>query len=304
MKIVFMGTPDFAARCLNRLYEDGAEIVAVFTQPDRPKNRGMKLTQSPVKELALAHGTPVYQPDTLKDGQAEQVLREIAPDLIIAVAYGRRLPESILKLPPKGCVNIHGSLLPRFRGSAPIQWTVLSGDTTAGVTAMFMGPGMDTGDMIASRETPVGEKETAGELFDRLAALGAELLSDTVRQIKNGPVSATPQKEELATYAPPLTKEQCPIDWTKPGRMIVKQICGLNPWPVATAEIGGVTLKIFDGDFVPGKQSRAPGTVLSGGKDGIAVACPDGVVYLTEVQAPGKKRMAAADYLRGHPLCL
>ena len=303
MKIVFMGTPDFAAVSLEKLYGDGREIAAVFTQPDRPKNRGKKLAMSPVKELAMAHGTPVYQPETLHGGEAEQVLRRIGPDLIIAVAYGKLLPRSILEVPPCGCVNIHGSVLPRYRGSAPIQWTVLNGDTVAGVTAMYMGEGMDTGEIIAVKTVPVGEKETAGELFDRLALLGGELLLETVAAIESGHAVSVPQNEAEATYAPPLTKALCPIDWSQTGRQIVKHVCGLNPWPVATAVIGGAELKIYDADATDRKTGKAPGTIVAAGKDGIEVACADGTVIIRELQAPGKRRMAAADYLRGHPLC-
>jgi len=303
MKIVFMGTPDFAAVSLERLYTDGYDISAVFTQPDRPKNRGKKMSMSPVKELAMDHGTPVYQPETLRNGEAERILREISPDLIIAVAYGKILPKSILEIPPFGCVNIHGSVLPRYRGSAPIQWSVLNGDPVAGVTAMYMGEGMDTGDIIAVKTVSVGEKETAGELFDRLAVLGGELLVETISSIENGTAVSVPQNEEEATYAPPLSKDMCPVDWSQTGRQIVKHICGLNPWPVATAVIGGVELKIYDADAEKCQTDREPGTILSAGNDGIQVACGDGVVTIREVQAPGKRRMPAADYLRGHPIC-
>ncbi|MBQ8974810.1 MAG: methionyl-tRNA formyltransferase [Oscillospiraceae bacterium] len=304
MKIVFMGTPDFAEISLRRLYDEGHDIAAVFTQPDKPKNRGKKLAMSPVKLLALERGTPVYQPDTLRDGQAEKLIKDLDPELIIAVAYGKLLPESILSIPPKGCINIHGSILPKYRGSAPIQWTVLNGDEEGGVTAMYMGKGMDTGDIIAFEKVTVGEKETAGELFDRLAVLGAELLCRTVSDISMGDVSAAPQNEADATYAPPLTKDMCPIDWSGTGRQIIKHICGLDPWPVATAEIGGATLKIFDADRTDRKTGKTPGTIVSAGNAGIEVACADGTVIIKELQAPGKKRMPAADYLRGHPLCL
>ena len=299
-----MGTPDFASAALKRLYDDGCDIAAVFTQPDKPKNRGMKMTMSPVKELALEHGTPVFQPDTLRTGEAKAQLESIAPDLVIAVAYGKILPKDILEIPPKGCITIHGSVLPKYRGSAPIQWTVLNGDKSAGVTAMYMAEGMDTGDIISVKTIPVGEKETAGELFDRLAALGAELLSQTVKDIELGNVSAEAQNDAEATYAPPLKKEICPIDWKKTGREIIKHICGLNPWPVATAEIDGKTFKIFDADYVVKRTNKAPGTVISAGNEGIEIACADGTVFIRQLQAPGKKRMSAADYLRGHPICL
>ncbi len=302
MKIVFMGTPDFASVALEKLYSEGFEIAAVFTQPDRPKNRGMKLSMSPVKELALQHGTPVYQPENMKDGTAFKILEDIQPELIIAVAYGNLLPEQILNLPKYGCINIHGSILPKYRGSAPIQWTVLNGDETAGVTSMFLNKGMDTGDIIFTRETPVGNDETSGQLFDRLAVLGGELLCDTVRAIENGTAPRTPQNEALASYAPPLTKEQSVIDFSDSCKNILNKIRGLNPWPVAKAEIGGTQFKVFAA-FGKIGSFGLPGTIVSSGKDGIEVACGDGSVTITQLQAPGGRRMAAGDYLRGHPIC-
>lgn len=304
MKIVFMGTPDFAAASLKALYDAGRDVAAVFSQPDKPKNRGMKLAPSPVKELALAHGTPVYQPETLRDGQAEALLRAIAPDLIAVVAYGRILPPSILDIPPLGCVNIHASLLPRLRGSAPVQWAVLNGDTETGVTSMYMAPEMDAGDIIFARKTPIGEEETAGELFDRLAALGADLLVETIQAIEEGRAPRTPQDHALATYAPPIRKEQAPIDWSRSAREISCQVRGLIPWPVATAELFDTQLKIYAVKPEPGTVKAEPGTVLSANDEGIRVACGDGAVRILEVQAPGKKRMPAADFLRGRRICL
>lgn len=303
-KIVFMGTPDFASVSLKALYDGGFNVDAVFTQPDKPKNRGMKMTMSPVKELALSRNTPVFQPNTLKDGEAYKILQEIAPDLIIAVAYGKLLPKDILDLPKFGCVNIHGSLLPKYRGSAPIQWSVLNGDKTAGVTSMYMGVGMDTGDIIYTSETEVGQTETAGELFDRLAVLGGELLCRTVRDVFAGTAPRTVQNEEEASYAPPLGKDMCPIDWNTAASDILNKVRGLNPWPVATAEFDGKVFKVFAAKACKNSKNTAPGTVIDAGKDGITVACIDGAVTITELQAPGGKRMKAADYLRGHPICL
>jgi methionyl-tRNA formyltransferase len=304
MKIVFMGTPDFAAASLRRLYEDGREIAAVFTQPDKPKYRGMKLTMSPVKELALERGTPVYQPQTVRDGEAESILRAIAPDVIVVVAYGRILPQPILDIPPMGCINIHGSILPRLRGSAPVQWAVLNGDREAGVTSMYMAAEMDAGDMIFIKKTPIGEDETAGELYARLAGLGAELLLETLDAIGQGVAPRIPQDHSQATYAPPLKKDMSPIDWTRSCREISCHVRGLNPWPVATAELFDTVLKVYAVKTEQSKTDAAPGTVLSAGEGGIQVACADGVVTILEVQAPGKRRMAAADYLRGRRLCL
>jgi methionyl-tRNA formyltransferase len=317
MKIVFMGTPDFAAASLRRLYSDGMELAAVFTQPDKPQNRGLKLTASPVKELALTHGTPVYQPATLRDGEAIQILRAINPDLIVIVAYGKLLPPDILALPRLGCINIHGSLLPKYRGSAPIQWAVLKGESITGVTSMYLAEAMDAGDIIFKRETAIREGETAGELYDRLAVLGAELLSVTIAALRSGTAPRIPQDEALVTFAPPLSKAMSPIDWTKSAREILCQIRGLNPWPVATADLGGVSFKVYKaipgmgtGQNAPGTLIHAgregievaPGSIITTGREGFEVACEGGSVIITELQAAGGKRMPASDYLRGHPI--
>lgn len=302
MRVLFMGTPDFAAASLARLYNDGITVCGVFTQPDRPKNRGMKLAMSPVKTLALAHDTPVYQPDTLRGDAAVEIIRALAPDLIAVVAYGKILPKDILAIPPMGCVNIHGSILPKYRGSAPIQWAVLNGDLVTGVTAMYMAEGMDTGDIIAIKTTEIGENETAGELFDRLKVIGGTLLSETISAIATGTARRTPQDETVATYAPPLTKDMCPIDWTKTAREICNQVRGLNPWPVARAMIAGIDFKIFAVECA--NQRGTPGEILKADNNGLVIACSDGAVRIMELQAPGGKRMSAADYLRGHPICL
>ena len=303
-KLVFMGTPDFAEVSLKALYDSGYNVAAVFTQPDKPKNRGMKLTMSPVKLAATERGTPVFQPDTLKDGTALEILKEISPDIIIAVAYGKLLPKDILELPKYGCINIHGSILPKYRGSAPIQHTVLNGDKTAGVTAMYMGEGMDTGDIIYISETDVLPDETAGELFDRLAVLGGELLCRTVRDVIDGTAPRIPQNEDCATYAPPLGKEMCPIDWSRSVNEILCKIRGLNPWPVATAEIDGKTFKIFKATGKICAEKHSAGQLVSADKNGIVIACGDGEITIVELQASGGRRMKASDYLRGHPICL
>lgn len=300
MRILFMGTPDFAEESLAALYKTGEEIIGVFTQPDKPKNRGMKLSMSPVKITAMNHNTPVYQPETLKDSQTIDLIRELSPDLICVVAYGRLLPREILEIPKYGCINIHGSLLPKYRGAAPIQWSVLNGDKVTGVTAIFLEEGMDNGDIIASNTIQIGENETAGELFVRLAKTGADLLTKTVNSIAQGTVSRTPQKESEATYAPPLKKDQAPIDWNKSAFEIVNQVRGLNPWPVATAIIDSVDLKIFRA--ILSNSHGVPGSVIAADKNGIEIACGDKSIIITELQAPGKKRMKAADYLRGHPI--
>ncbi len=303
MKILFMGTPDFAAASLQRLIDGKFQICGVFSQPDRPKNRGLKLEETPVKKLALKYGIQVFQPEKLKDGTALNIIRDLAPDIIVVVAYGRILPKDILDYPKFGCVNIHGSLLPKYRGSAPIQWSILNGERITGVTSMYMDVGMDTGDIIDVRTTEIGEKETSGELFDRLKELGGELLCDTLRKIESGTASRTKQTEAEATYAPPLSKDMCPIDWSKSSEEIINHIRGLNPWPVATAKISGETFKIFKAEKLDDAGANEAGKILFADKRGLAVASKDGAVLITELQAPGKKRMAASDYIRGHKLC-
>jgi len=301
MRIVFMGTPDFAACSLKRLMDENFNIVGVFCQPDRPKNRGHKLAACAVKELAQS-SIPVYQPEKLRDGTAYGILKELAPDLIIVVAYGRILPDDILSLPKYGCINVHGSLLPQYRGSAPIQRAVINGDAVTGVSTIYLATEMDAGDVIFTAETDIGDTETSGELFDRLACMGADLLVETVRAIENGTAPRTPQNHEKATYAPPLSKDESPIDWNKPAALILKHIYGMQPWPCATAELGGTSFKIFAAD-VCGSSSRNPGTILSADKKGIEIVCGDGkTVLVTELQAAGGKRMAAGAYLLGHPM--
>ena len=302
MRIVFMGTPDFAVPSLKRLISDGYEIVGVFTQPDKPKNRGMKLTPSPVKVVALEHEIPVYQPTTLKTDEAYDVLTALKPDLIVVAAYGKILPKRILELPRLGCINVHSSLLPRYRGAAPINWAILNGEETTGVSIMYMAKELDAGDVILQKETPIGPDEDAQALTVRLADLGAEALSEAVAAIGNGTAARTPQDESRQTYASMLTKEMSPIDWTRSAREIDCQVRGLIPWPCAACELAGQRFKVYR--TAPGEQTgAAPGTVLSAGKQGIQVACGRGEsLYLTEIQAEGGKRMAAASYLLGHPL--
>ncbi len=303
MRIVFMGTPDFARASLEKLLNDRFDVVGVFTQPDKARGRGMSVSASPVKELAVQYGLPVFQPQSLRTGEAYDALCRLKPDILAVVAYGRLLPDEFLALPRYGAVNVHASLLPRYRGAAPIQWAVLNGDRSTGVSTMYLAHDMDAGDIILTRETEIGEKETSGALFDRLMLMGAELLAETLRAIEDGSAPRTPQDHSRASYAGMLDKSLSPIDWSKAARLVSKQIFGLQPWPVASMDLEGTTLRVFDADLT-GKQTKAvPGTVLSAGKNGIEVACGDGETLLvTEVQAPGKKRMAAADYLRGHPI--
>lgn len=300
MRVVFMGTPDIAATCLKKILQDGFEVAAVYTQPDRPKGRGMKLVCSPVKEVALEAGIPVYQPESFRDDDAVQTLRNLQPDVVAVVAYGRILPQKVLDIPKLGCVNIHASILPQYRGSAPYQWAVLDGQEETGVTAMYLCREMDAGDIIDVSKTPIGPEETAGELLDRLAVLGAELLSKTLCRLKSGCISCTPQDPDQVSYAPMLDKSMCPIDWTKTAQQVHDHIRGLHPWPVATAELAGTKFKIHCAVVVEG--SGEPGTILGLTKTGLQVACGEGAVEIRMLQAEGGKRMCAPDYFRGHPL--
>lgn len=299
MRIVYMGTPDIAATCLKQLLADGFDVAAVYTQPDRPKGRGMKMVFPPVKGVALAAGIPVYQPESFRDEETVHQLRALQPDVIAAVAYGRILPQSVLDIPPKGCVNIHASLLPQYRGSAPYQWAVLDGQKETGVTAQFMALKMDAGDVIDAAVTDIGPDETAGELLDRLAVLGAELLSKTMGRLRDGEVTAVPQDESQVTYAPMLDKSMCPIDWTKTAQQVHDHVRGLNPWPVATADLGEKRFKVYTTAIAEG--SGAPGMVLGLTRTGLRIACGEGAVEIRVLQAEGGKRMAAPDYFRGHP---
>lgn len=303
MRIVFMGTPDFAAASLKKLIDEKYDIAAVFTQPDKPRDRGMKLTPSPVKELAEQNGIPVYQPTKLRDGTALQIMKDIAPDILVVVAYGRILPDDILAVPKFGAINVHGSLLPKYRGAAPIQWSVINGDKVTGVTTMYLAHDMDTGDIIYTAETEIGEYETSGELFDRLKIMGAELLDKTLRDIENGTAPRIVQDHSKATYVTMLDKSISPIDWQKTPREIVKHVYGLQPWPVATMELCGETFKVFGAEYTENRTDKPAGSIVSAGKSGIEFACAGGeTVMITELQAPGKKRMRAADYLLGHPI--
>jgi methionyl-tRNA formyltransferase len=302
MRIVFMGTPDFAAASLQAVIDDGQEIAGVFTQPDKPKDRGMKTALSPVKALAQQYGLPVYQPEKLRDGTAARQIRALAPDILVVVAYGRILPDELLEIPKFGAINVHGSLLPKYRGAAPIQWAILNGDQATGVTTMYLAHDMDAGDIIYTDETPIGEYETAGELFERLAAMGARLLVKTLHAIAAGTAPREPQDESKATYVKQLDKCMSPIDWNRTPREIVKQICGLDPWPGATMELNGTTVRVFRAAYTDTKTQKAPGSIVSACKNGIEIACKDGeTIRITELQAPGKRRMDVCDYICGHP---
>ena len=300
MRVVFMGTPDIAATCLKKILADGFEVVGVSPHPDRPKGRGMKLMASPVKEAAVAANIPVFQPENFREEETVEQLRALKPDVCAVVAYGRILPQKVLDVPAHGCINIHASVLPKYRGSAPYQWAVLDGLAETGVTAMYLCREMDAGDIIDVSKTPIEENETAGELLDRLAVLGADLLSKTLTRFENGKVPAVPQDESQVSYAPMLDKTMCPIDWTKTAQQVHNQVRGLHPWPVATMELEGKTFKVHATKIVEG--SGKPGQVLGLTKTGLRIACGEGAVEILALQAEGGKRMAAPDYFRGHPL--
>ncbi len=303
MNIIFMGTPDFAIPTLKALYESEHNVMAVFTQTDKPKGRGMKLTPSPVKELALTHGTPVYQPNSLKKETETYtpIIKQLNPDAIIVVAYGKILPPEVLEIPRLGCVNVHGSLLPKYRGAAPIQWTVLNGDEFGGVTTMLMAEGMDTGDMLLKESVKVGENETAAELYDRLSFVGAELLIKTLTALEKGEITPVPQNEDEATLAPMLSKELCPVDFAKDVKSVHSQICGLSDWPCATAILDGKKLKIYRAEIVSGNVgNHTPGEIVN--EKDFTVACSNGLLKLTEIQAEGSRRMDTKSYLLGHPI--
>lgn len=304
MKIVFMGTPEFAVPSLEALVAAGHQVVGVFSQPDKPKNRGMKLQPTPVKLCAMVHDLPVYQPTKLRDGTALETIRSLAPDLIVVAAYGRILPQEILDYPNKyGCINVHSSLLPKYRGAAPIHWSILNGDKETGVTIMHMALALDAGDIISQVKTPIDPDETVEMLHDRLARLGADLLVETVQNIADGTATRTPQDESQVTLAPMLSRELSPMDWTKPARTLHDQVRGLIPWPSATAELNGVKCKIFATAVLDETTGKAPGSVLAADKKGLKIACGEGTVLRIDIlQAAGGKRMAAADYLRGHPI--
>ena len=301
MRVVFMGTPDIAAACFKRIIADGFEIVGCYTQPDRPKGRGMKMVYSPVKEVAIANNIPVFQPANFKDEETIEEFRALKPDICAVVAYGRMLPQKILDIPSCGCVNIHASLLPQYRGSAPYQWAVLDGLKETGVSAQHMVLEMDAGDVIDVEKTPIGENETAGEVLDKLTVLGADLLSRVLSRAKCGEkCCGKPQCCEEVTFAPMLDKSMCPIDWTKTACQVHNQVRGLHPWPVATMELQGKKFKVHATRVVEG--SGEPGQILGLTKTGLQIACGEGAVEITQLQAEGGKRMAAPDYFRGHPL--
>ena len=300
MNVVFMGTPDFAVPTLEKLYEKGYNVQCVFSQPDKPKGRGYKLSPPPVKVTALAHETEVLQPISFKKDADKYIekLKELAPDVIVVAAYGKILPKQVLDIPKYGCVNVHGSLLPKYRGAAPIQWSIINDEKETGVTTMLMAEGLDTGDMLLKETVEIGENETSAELFDRLSQIGAELLIKTLEELENGTITPIKQDDSLSCYASMITKDMCLIDFSQPVRTIHKKICGLSDYPCAVTFLDGKRLKIYRSEIVSYEDSgKTPGEVID--EKNFVVSCGKGSIRLVEIQAEGSKRMKAADYLRG-----
>jgi methionyl-tRNA formyltransferase len=302
LRIVYAGTPDFAVPALQALIDSPHEVVAVYTQPDRPAGRGRKLTPSPVKRLALEHGIPVEQPERLKPPEVQARLRDYAPDMMVVAAYGLILPRAVLEIPTHGCLNIHASLLPRWRGAAPIQRAILAGDAETGVTLMQMAPGLDTGDMLLKAATPVGRQDNAQDLHDRLARQGAQLLLRCLEDLQAGRLNPEPQDEALATYAEKLSKAEAELDWFLSAAVLDRQVRAFNPWPVAFTHIDGETLRIWAAEPVASAVTATPGTVVAEGPQGIDVATGDGMLRLTRIQFPGGKPLTVEQVVAGRSL--
>jgi len=301
-RIVFMGTPDFAVPALRKLAESRHRVVLVVSQPDRPRGRGRKLAPTPVKSAAAELGLAVIQPEKIKTGEFADRLRETAPDLAVVAAFGRILPGEIIDIPRLGTINIHASLLPAYRGAAPIQRAILNGETTTGITIMQMDEGMDTGDILLQREVEIGPDDTSGTLFPRMAETGAELLLAALDLLAAGRLTPTPQDDARATLAPPIRKEEAIPDWNRPARELACLIRGLDPWPLVKGELAGETIRFFSPKAVDGDAGAEPGTVVRADGEGVLIACGRGMLLVRELQRPGGKRLAAADFLRGHPI--
>lgn len=298
-RVIFMGTPDFAVPSLQKLIDNGYDIPLVVSQPDKPRGRSKQLVMPEVKALAVENGIEVFQPVSLKNDEASAYIASFEPDFLVVAAYGKILPKAVLDIPKKACINVHGSLLPKYRGAAPIQWSVLNGDKTTGVTTMLMGEGLDTGDMLLKKEVAIGENETAAALFDRLAVVGADLLMQTLENFDH--ITPEPQEETAATYAPMISRDLCPIDWNEPAATIHNKVRGLAEWPVAVTTLGGKNLKIHAGR-VAGSTDKAPGTVIENRKK-IVVACGKNTSYeIVSLQLEGKKRMQSDAFLLGHKI--
>jgi methionyl-tRNA formyltransferase len=302
IRTVFMGTPEFALPALEGLFTAGLNVVGVYTQPDRPSGRGKQLTPPPVKQYAVARGIPVFQPLKLRLPEVVVELQALAPDLIVVVAFGQILPKSVLDIPRYGCINVHASLLPRYRGAAPINQAIIDGATETGVTTMYMDVGLDTGDMLVKRTTPIGPLESAGELHDRLALLGREAMAETLERLCTNTLTREPQDDALSSYAPMLKKEQGRIDWTQPAMALHNLVRGLDPWPGAHTLLAGEPLKLARTRPLAEAHVAAPGTVLGADAAGVRIACGSGVLSVGELQLPGRRRLPAADFLRGCPL--
>ncbi len=300
IRTVFMGTPEFALGTLQGLIDAGCDLVGVYTQPDRPKGRGKQLAAPPVKELALKYDIPVYQPVKLRAPEAVAELQEIAPDLIVVVAYGQILPQSVLDIPKYSCINVHASLLPKYRGAAPINKAIIDGETETGITTMHMDAGLDTGDMLVKRSLAIGANETAGELHDRLALLGRETMEETLKQLCAGTLTPEKQDDDLTCYAPLMKKEDGRIDWSRSATELHNQVRGLDPWPGAYTSLNGELLKLAATRAATGQGE--PGSIVAADVDGVQVACGDGVLVIGQLQLSGRKRLNAADFLRGQPL--
>ena len=300
MKIVFMGTPDFSVPVLEALVKAGHQVEAVVTQPDKPKGRGKAVLMTPVKEKAMELGIPVYQPVKVREPEFVEVLKELKPDVMVVVAFGQLLPKAVLDIPPYGCVNVHASLLPKYRGAAPIQWVVIDGEKESGVTTMMMDVGLDTGDMLEQKAIPLDEKETGGSLFDKLSEVGAKLCVKTMEAIENGTAVYTPQDDALATHTGKIQKEMGSIDWSKDAEVIERLVRGLNPWPSAYTRIDDKNLKIWRAKVISHEVKAAPGCILKVTKDELEVQTGNGVLALLEVQLEGKKRMTTDAFLRGY----
>ena len=301
IRTVFMGTPEFALGTLEGLIEAGCNLVGVYTQPDRPKGRGKKLAAPPVKELAAKHSIPVFQPQKLREATVVEQLKELRPDLIVVVAYGQILPKSVLEIPQYGCINVHASLLPKYRGAAPINKAIIDGESETGVTTMYMDVGLDTGDMLVKRSMSIGENETAGQLHDRMMLVGREAMDETLKRLCAGELVAEKQDDSLSNYAPMMKKEDGLIDWNQPAAVVHNLVRGLDPWPAAYTHLNGEVLKVSR-TSVDGALNGEPGSVLLADADGVRIACGEGALVVDQLQLPGKKKLSAADFLRGREL--
>lgn len=302
MRVLFMGTPDIATGCLQKLIDKKYNVIGVVTQPDKPQNRGKKLGMPPVKELALKYDIPVYQPLKAREESFVETLKELNPDIIVVVAFGQILPKSILEIPKFGCINVHVSLLPKYRGAAPINWVIINGEEKTGVTTMYMDEGLDTGDMILTEEFDLDDEITAGELHDKMKDIGADVLVETLKQIEKGCAPRIPQNHEEFTYAPMMNKALGQIDWSKSAREIHNLVRGVNPWPSAYTTYEGSTMKVWKTEVLNETSDKEPGTVLKVDKDGIRVSTKDNVVLVKEIQMPGKKRVLVSEFIKGNSI--